>query len=558
MLQSLHVKNLALIDEIEVEFRNGLNIMTGETGAGKSIILGSVHLALGGRYTADLLRKGAEFGFVELVFQIENPKQMEDLKSMDIYPEEGMVVLSRKLMEGRSISKINGETVTQGTLRNVASTLIDIHGQHEHQTLLNKKNHLMILDEYMGSTGSELKEKTADAYKLYRAKVKELEAADVDVESRKRELSFMQFELQEIEEAHLQLGEDDELEVQYRRMTNGKKIVENLDATYMYTGAYGSQNASDYLSRGLHALQEIVGYDEACAGFHEQLIEIDNLLNDFNRDISSYKDDMEFSEEDFRTVEDRLNTWNHLKGKYGKNYHVIMEYQASLEEKINRLEDYDTYLVALHHEIEALEAKMNQVALQLSDCRKVHAKSLSEKIRNGLEELNFLDVQFAIQVEQLEKVGIDGMDNVGFLVSLNPGEDVKPLSNVVSGGELSRIMLAIKTVMADKDQIETLIFDEVDAGISGFTATKVGEKLAVIGKSRQVICITHLAQIASLADEHFIIQKNVIDGKTKTEISKLNHAQSIEELTRILGGGQITDAIIESAKQMKDMASKIK
>ncbi len=558
MLQSLHVKNLALIDEVEVEWNSGLNIMTGETGAGKSIILGSVHLALGGRYTADLLRKGAEFGFVELVFYVEHQEQIKALQAMDVYPEEGMIVLSRKLMEKRSISKINGETVTQAMLKNVASILIDIHGQHEHQTLLNKKNHLTILDEYMGLDGKALIEETKAAYEAYKAKRKELDSADIDEESRRREQSFMEFELNEIEEARLQAGEDEELESAFRKMSNGKKIVENLETVYSLTGSYGMSNASENLSRGLHALQEVVSYDEACGQFFEQLTEIDNLLNDFNRDISSYKSDLEFSEDDLRQVEERLNTWNHLKGKYGKSYEEIEAYGLDLEEKIAKLQDYDSYLIALQHEIEKLEHTMNITALKLSDARKKAAKELSREIGSVLEELNFLDVRFEISVEQQDKVGADGMDNVGFLVALNPGEEVKPLSNIVSGGELSRIMLAIKTVMADKDQIDTLIFDEVDAGISGITATKVGEKLALIGKNRQVICITHLAQIAALADEHFIIEKDVEGGKTKTNIKTLSETESIQELTRILGGGQVSDAIVESAKQMKDLASKFK
>ncbi len=558
MLQSLHVKNLALIDEIEVEFDSGLNILTGETGAGKSIILGSVHLALGGRYTADLLRKGAQFGFVELVFHIEHEKQIKTLHAMDIYPEEGMIVLSRKLMDGRSISKINGETVTQAMLKNVASMLIDIHGQHEHQTLLNKKNHMTILDEYMGEDGASLRKETAQAYKLYKKKTKELEDSDTDVESRTRELSFLQYELQEIEEANLVSGEDEELELQYRKMTYGRKIAMNLENAYQFTGSYGDNTASGYLSRALHELQEITEYDENCKEFYNQLGEIDSLLNDFNREVAIYKDDLEFSDEEFQQVEDRLNTWNHIKGKYGKTYEAIEEYKQGICEKISKLEDYDSYLTALRSEIANLEDNLKKSAVKLSKCRKKHASILEKEITKNLEELNFLDVQFCIGIQESTTIHGDGMDDVGFLVSLNPGEEVKPLSNVVSGGELSRIMLAIKTVMADKDQIDTLIFDEVDAGISGRTATKVGEKLAVIGKSRQVICITHLAQIASLADAHFIIQKNVESGKTKTIIEALDETQSIEELTRILGGGQVSDAIVKSAIEMKELAKTIK
>ncbi|MFI3171617.1 MAG: DNA repair protein RecN [Eubacteriales bacterium] len=558
MLQSLHVKNLALIDEVEVEFGNGLNILTGETGAGKSIILGSVNLALGGRYSAELLRKGAEFGYVELVFQVQDEKEIAALKELDVFPEEGLIVLNRKLMEGRSVSKINGETVTQGMLKNVASILIDIHGQHEHQTLLNKKNHLMILDEYLGVEAHTLKQEFQTSFRAYKSKVNELDEADLDVESRRRELSFLQFELEEIQEAHLVQGEDEELEAKYRKMINGKKIVEGLEETYTCTGAYGDYTASNYLSHALHALQGIISYDEVCADFHNQLSEIDSLLNDFNREIAVYRDDMEFSEEEFHEVEERLNSWNRLKGKYGKTYEDICVYMEELEVKIQKLEDYDHYLGMLKNEIETLEETMNSAALKLSEVRTKTAKKFSEEVRRGLEELNFLEAQFDTKIDKLGKVTVDGIDNIGFVVSLNPGEEMKPLSNVVSGGELSRIMLTIKTVMADKDQIDTLIFDEVDAGISGITATKVGEKLAVIGKSRQVICITHLAQIAALADTHFIIQKTVENGKTKTGITQLNEKQTIEELTRILGGGQVTAAIQESARQMKELASKIK
>ncbi len=556
MLRSLYVKNLALIEEIEVEFEKGLNILTGETGAGKSIILGSVQLALGGRYTADLLRKGKEFGFVELVFHLENDKQIQELKELDIIPEDGMIILSRKLMEGRSISKINGETVTQTVLKNVASVLIDIHGQHEHQTLLNKKNHLAILDEYIGDEGVPLKKQVADSYKLYKSKVQEMNEADNDIESRNRELSFLQFELNEIAEANLVKGEDEDLEHSYRRLVNGKKITENLDCVYNCTSSYGDYGASDALSRGLHALQEISEYDDTCKQFYHQLAEVDNLLNDFNREVSTYKDNIEFLHEDFQTIEERLNLWNRLKGKYGKTFDDIMEYRSGLEEKTSKLLDYDAYLIRLNDEITVSYTALENTAKTLSKCRVRACEKLSEAIKENLKELNFNDVNFQINIEEKTIITNDGIDEVMFLVSLNPGEDVKPLSNVVSGGELSRIMLAIKTVMADKEQKETLIFDEVDAGISGLTASKVGEKLAIIGKSRQVICITHLAQIAALASEHFVIQKQVHAGKSVTSIAKLSYQEAIDELTRILGGGQATEAMVQSAIEMKEMANR--
>lgn len=552
MLQSLRVRNLALIDEVEVEFGSGLNILSGETGAGKSIILGSINLALGGRYSGDILRHGAEFGFVELVFYIEGLNQINALKALDIFPEEGMVILSRKLMQGRSVSKINGETVTQATLKLVAGILIDIHGQHEHQSLLNKKNHLEILDEYIGTQGYSLRTEVEKAHKVYKSKLKELEKADTDVESRKRELSFLLFESNEIEEANLIIDEDVELESKYKKMVNAKRIVSSVEETYEYTAGYGGSSASDILSRSLQSLQSGIDYDESCRSFYEQLSEIDSLLNDFNREISSYKEELEFSQEEFMEVEERLNTWNHLKGKYGQSYDQIMVYQDELSNKINKLEDYDAYLLSLNNEIADSRSTLLKSAEKLSVMRKEHGQIFAEEIVKGLQELNFLDVQFEIQIgSNADQINGSGMDDVGFLVSLNPGESVKPLSGVVSGGELSRIMLVIKTVLSDKDEIGTMIFDEVDAGISGITATKVGEKLELIGSQRQVICITHLAQIAALSDKHFIIEKTVEKGVTRTDIAPLNYDDSIAELARILGGGQVSEAITQSAKELK-------
>lgn len=556
MLQSLHVKNLALIDEVEVEFSEGLNILTGETGAGKSIILGSINLALGGRYTGDILRTGAEFGFVELIFIVDNESHIQALRDLDIYLEDGMVILNRKLMPGRSVSKINGETVTQSILKLVADILIDIHGQHEHQSLLNKKKHLEILDEYIGEEGKKLRSETSSVYKEYKAKLKELEQADTDSESRKRELDFLQFELNEIQEANLLENEDEELELSYKKMTYGKRISQSIEEVYENTAGYGNVNASDSLSRSLQALQLVTEYDGACASFYEQLSEIDSLLNDFNREISSYKEDLQFSDEDFSVVEDRLNLWNHLKSKYGSSYENILAYQEIIENKIVKLEDYDTYLMNLNKEVDESKKKLEAIARELSKCRMEYSKGFCQEIILGLKELNFLDVKFEVEINPVfDSVNANGMDQVCFMVSLNPGESIKPLSSVVSGGELSRIMLVIKTVLSDKDQIDTMIFDEVDAGISGITATKVGEKLELIGQNRQVICITHLAQIAALAKKHFIIEKNVEDGSTKTKIESLNYEESINELSRILGGGQFSEAIVQSARELKKIVT---
>lgn len=557
MLHNLYVKNLALIDEIKVELKKGLNILTGETGAGKSIILGSINLALGGRYSSDMLRDEEVPGYVELTFFVENESQIALLKEKDIFPEDGMIVLSRKLIGKRSVSKINGETVPISVLKEVASILIDIHGQHEHQSLLYKKNHLTILDTFAKDEIQDVKEQVANQYRIYKQYQEELETSKIDEKERLKEASFLEFEIREIEEANLKIGEDDTLEEQYRRMINGKKITESIDEAYGYTGGSGN-NASDMLSRAIRCLQDAAHYDDRASELYDQLSEIDSLLNDFNRELSDYRDAMEFSEEEFYEIENRLNEINRLKSKYGNTISEIFTYWKEKEERLNKLTDYDYYLENLQKKLKEAESELANSSFMLSNLRKEAAKKLEQSIRANLLDLNFLDVKFEIVFHESNDYTALGKDDVEFMISMNPGEPVRPLGDVASGGELSRIMLAIKTVMAEKDQIETLIFDEIDVGISGRTAQKVSEKMAVIGKNHQVICITHLAQIAAMADAHYAIEKNVIEGKTKTMISLLDKEQEITELARILGGAEITDTVMRSAAEMKELAKRTK
>ena len=558
MLHNLYVKNLALIDEIEVEFTKGLNILTGETGAGKSIILGSVNLALGGKYSADIIRKGAEYGYVELTFFVENKTQAEALKRKDIFPEDGVIVLSRKLMSKRSISKINGETVPIALLKEAASILIDIHGQHEHQSLLYKKNHLTILDAFAKENIKQVKEKLAKAYLIYKEQKEELEEALTDEKERNKEIGFLEFEIQEIRQAKLSRQEDETLEETYRRMTNGKKIVGNLEEAYEYTGGTNSETASEAISRALRCMQEAAGCDEQAQDMFQQLAEIDSLLNDFNRELSDYKMSFDFSEETFFEVETRLNEINRLKAKYGNSIEEILEYCDKKEERLLKLQDYDAYLAQLQKKVEETEAEVKHYSNQSSLLRKEESVKLAEAIRKGLRDLNFLDTQFEIVFRELGTYTVQGTDEVESMISMNPGEPVKALGDVASGGELSRIMLAIKSVMAEKDQIETLIFDEIDVGISGRTAQKVSEKMSFIGRNHQVICITHLAQIAAMADAHYAIEKQVEDGVTKSKIFRLSKEQEIEELARILGGAKITDTVMQSAAEMKELAERTK
>ena len=557
MLHNLYVKNLALIDEIEVEFKEGLNILSGETGAGKSIILGSVNLALGGRYSSDILRNEEEPGYVELGFFVEDEVQINLLKDLDVYPEDGMITLSRKMIGKRSVSKINGEAVQISQLKEVAGILIDIHGQHEHQSLLYKKNHLLILDEFAKDTINDVKQKVAAAYQIYKQYKEELQEANLDEKARNKEMSFLEFEIQEIRGANLKEQEDELLEEQYRRMVNGKKITANIEEAYGYT-ANANQNASDNLSRAIYCLQEAARYDEKANELYAQLTEVDNLLNDFNRELSDYSSSFDFSEEDFYEVEKRLNEINHLKSKYGNSIQEILTYCEEKEETLRKLQDYDSYLETLRRNLAEAEQKLSSLSLQLSKMRQEASKELTKAIKENLLDLNFFDVKFEMVFTALEHYSLIGTDEVEFMISMNPGEPVRPLGDVASGGELSRIMLAIKTVMAEKDRIETLIFDEIDVGISGRTAQKVSEKMALIGRNHQIICITHLAQIAAMADAHFAIEKKVTEGKTRTSISLLNKEEEIDELARILGGAEITEKVMESAAEMKELAKRTK
>lgn len=553
MLRSLHVKNLALIDEAEVEFKEGLNILSGETGAGKSIIIGSVNLALGGKVQKEMLRENADSALVELIFEVTDEKVRAALQAMDILAEDDMLIMSRKISAGRSVARINGETVPASKVKEAAALLIDIHGQHEHQSLLEKKKHLEILDDYAKTELAEPKETLKRDYKAYRALVEELEENSMDEEQRLRELSFLEYEWQEIADAELTPGEDEVLENDYRKFANGKKIVEALNQAYAYTKG-GADGASDLISRALRELSAVEDFDSTVHGFSEELLEIDNLLSDFNREISDYLQEADFDGECFYETEKRLDLINHLKSKYGDTVEQILKEQEKREEKIARLKDHDAYLGRLKAELEQAEELFRSDCVRVSKIRKKYAKKLTEEVKKALIDLNFLDVCFTMEFKEAENFNGNGMDDAEFLISTNPGEPLKPLSKVASGGELSRIMLAMKAVLAENDSIGTLIFDEIDTGISGRTAQMVSEKMNVIGKRHQVICITHLPQIAAMADVHFLIEKAVIGKNTVSTIRPLTMEESVSELARMIGGVAITDTVLKSAREMKELA----
>lgn len=552
MLVNLHIKNLALIDEIDVDFTDKLNILTGETGAGKSILIDSINIALGQKVSADMIRKGQSQAFVELTFHIDDVQTIDKLEALEIPIEDFTVIVSRRIRSGRSISKINGVSVTNTTLKKIAALLIDIHGQHEHQSLLYKSKHLEILDCFGKEDAKDIMEHLNEIYHSYLDCEKCLKKSLIPEEERLRELDFMKYERQEIIDAKLKKGEEEELDILFRKMSNANTISDALTAVHRLTG--GENSVSDVLGRALRKLTPLVSFDSSIRGFEEQLNNIDTLMNDFNREVSDYITKFEFDLSEFTKLEERLNLIHGIKAKYGNTDEQVSEYLEKLEEKLQRFEEYDLYINELKERKNKLEEDLCKYSIQLSNIRKKNAGILEKKITKALVELNFLEVNFKINFKKLTNYTLKGIDEVEFLISTNPGEDVKPLGKVASGGELSRIMLAIKSVLTDKDAIDTLIFDEIDTGISGRTAQKVSERLAMIAKTHQVISITHLPQIASMADEHFIIEKTTDGVRTKTKIESLDFEKSVFELARMLGGVSITDSVITSAREMKELA----
>ncbi len=558
MLASLHVKNMALIQEAEVEFGPGLNIMTGETGAGKSIVIGAVNLALGSGNFKDYMPADADYALAELVFDTENPKATALLDREDLPRDDNLIILTRKYQGGRNVSKVNGETVPASFVRELSAELIDIHGQNEHQSLLYEKNHLTILDNFAKKEIDPLICAYHDCYHAYRDAKQALKEARQTEEGRARELDILEYEIQEIRQAALKEGEDEELESSFRVMANAQKITEALQETGMLTGAGSCGGASDEIGRAARALSGIRSYDDALEDLGSMLEDVESLMSEFNRSLDAYADSLTYDEQEMNRISDRLDLINRLKAKYGGTIGEILDSLREKEERLEQLENYEEYLNSLENAYESCRRDLSERAAELSTRRKESAKTLSEKIRRSLEDLNFLEVQFEIEFEELEEPGEDGTDRVRFMISMNPGMPLMPLKSVASGGELSRIMLAIKSVMADEDEIETLIFDEIDSGISGRTAQKVSEKMAAISRSHQVLCITHLPQIAAMADRHYLIEKKPADSRTVTKIGLLSEEESVSELARMLGGAKITEAVTENAREMKTLAKEKK
>ncbi|MDO4809064.1 MAG: DNA repair protein RecN [Eubacteriales bacterium] len=549
MLLELHVKDIALIREATVEFRDGLNIMTGETGAGKSVIIGSCMLALGGKARPDIVREGAESAYVELVFSVE--KEAEPyFRDLGIDPEDGTIVMSRKIAAGRSVSRINGETVSLKTLRDAAARLIDVYGQNEYHTLMDAENHLTILDAFLGSSIAAEKADVKAAYERFRSAEKVLASFDLDEEKKAHEIGLAEYEIAEIEEAGLVPGEEEELAAEYKKLNNSRNIIEYMDRAYRALSA-------DAAGEALSMLESALRYDPELSGIRDELYDAQTILSDALREISSYVSSCDLSDEKLRETEKRLDLIRTLETKYGKTVDDVIGYGKKKEERLLLLRDYDENRKRAEAELLKAKEELCGACGRLSEKRKKGALVLCGRIRSELLELGFDSVNMELSFAEKEPQE-NGSDRVCFLTALNPGEKAKPLSEVASGGELSRVMLSIKTVLAKTDQIPTLIFDEIDAGISGRTAQKVAEKLAIISTDHQVICITHLPQIAAMADTHYLISKGELDGRNVTSIRELSGEEPVKELSRLLGGAEITESVMENAAEMKALADRKK
>lgn len=559
MLESLHVKNLALIDEQEVTFGRGMNILTGETGAGKSVIIGSINLALGAKADKDYIRTGADYALIELIFSL-NEQQRGQVREMELpLEDENMLILQRKIMPGKSICRVCGESVTASQLKKLAPCLLDVYGQHEHQSLLKPSSYRKMLDTYVGEKAQEIHLKLKERISLYKNLEEELKKQSMDEKEREGRMRLLEFEVQEIEAAALIPSEDEQVEKKYRKMINSKKMKEVIALVYGLTGYEEENSAGSAAGYALRELKTLRGMDEEIEPLIAQLTDIDDLLNDFNRSMADYQDSLEFDGEEFTTLEERLNVINHLKSKYGNSVEAVLAAAEEKSRELEKLNHFEEYTNQLKSKTECCKKEILSLCGELSGLRQKAADPLSKQLKESMEDMNFANVQFDISVKSVEEnFTQDGYDQVEFLISTNPGEAVRPLWQIASGGELSRIMLAFKTVFADRDETDTLIFDEIDTGISGKTAWKVAEKLGRLSRNHQIICITHLAQIASMADCHFLIEKGISRERTVTGIRKLSGEEGLNELARLLGSGEMTKAVLENAKEMKDNARAVK
>ena len=537
MISTLHIKNVGIIDDLSIDFNEGLNILTGETGAGKTLIIDSLQIISGGRFSKDMMRKGEDFSYVEISMYL--PEQ-----------EEPDVVVSREIYSnGRNTCKINGRLVSVGELKDFMKDIIDIHGQNENQSLLDTNMHVKYLDGFASEKIHKLKEEYIDLYHKYLELKQEINKNFGDDKEKQRELDLLRYQQDEIEDAHLRINEEEELEETRSKMLNSEKISNNLNEA----SSQINENAIDSISLAVRALEKIEGID---AKYSESLNTLKSIyydIQELSRDLEGYKEDTYFDEEERNRVEERLDTIYKLKRKYGNSIEEILKYNKEVNERIQKIENSEEYVNKLKTELKEIKNQMRKLADEMSRIRTEYADVLSNRINKELSDLEMKNARFSVSIEQEEKFNVNGLDRVEFMISTNIGEDKKPLAKIASGGEMSRIMLAIKNVLADVDKVSTMVFDEIDTGISGIAANSVSEKLKGIARKHQVLCVTHLANIAAKGDHNYYIRKDIQENRTKTSVRKLNEEETIREIARI-ASGNINDVTLEHARNLRKIA----
>ena len=559
MLLNVHIKNIALIDDANVNFTDNLNILTGETGAGKSIIMGALKIGMGDKLPKDIVREAGKEGFCQLLFLVDDESVLEQIRQLGVEPtEDGEILITRRIVNSRTINTINDMAVTAARLREVSALLIDMHTQHQQQTLLKKNEHMKLLDKFGRAAIEPLKREVAQRHADYTELVDQMDKLSMDEAERSRRAEFLKYQIAEIESANVKAGEDEDIEHQYNKMVNSRDIVAAASEVYSVTGYENQSSAGNEIGRVLVNLKGIKELDDEIDGLYSQLENIDALLNDFNVELSNYMQSMNFDDSEFREVESRLDVINDIKGKYGSTVDEVNRYLEESKAEYEKLSEYDEYIAELSGKINKAKKLMIDAADKLSAERKKQAKLMCKEIKTALSDLSFMQVDFDMVFDRLSECTANGIDDCYFVISTNVGEKLRPLYDVASGGELSRIMLAVKSCMAAEDNIGTLVFDEIDVGISGRAAQAVAEKMALISRKHQVISITHLPQIAAMADSHYVIKKEERSGRTYTDVLPLDKEGRLRELARLHGGDNITELTLASAAEQLENAAKFK
>lgn len=554
MLEHLHIKNVALIAESELYFQKGLNILTGETGAGKSMVIDSLHFALGGRVSKDFLRKETNSAVVEALFRTDNPKVADFLEENGILAEEdGSVLISRMMQSnGKTIARVNGNTVTAGMLKDLSGELLDIYGQHDHQSLLNPSKHILLLDRFCGA---DLTAHLED-YRQWSRKLKEIQKQLAilckDEGSLAQRIDILQFQIEEIEQAKLQVDEEEILLEQKKRLQSMDKLIRHSmqGVKLLYDGEYGS--VCDNFGEVIHCLKEAAMLDSTLSDLAERMENVYAQLEDGAREWKRYTEQLEVDPEGLEEIEERLQLLYRLKRKYGGSVAAVLDFYQKATEELEFLKNSEEKTAELEKECTQIEESMRKVAAEMTQIRKNTAEQVQIQVEQALHDMQMVQAKFEISIQPQSQFTSDGLDRVEFLIAANAGADLRPLAKIASGGEMSRVMLALKTVLVDADRIGTFIFDEIDTGVSGKTARKVGEKLHFLAQKRQILCITHLPQIAAMADSHYLIEKKETEGCTTTTVCVLDREASYLEVARLIGGEEITETALAAAKELCD------